>query len=142
MRFEVPQFVDVEDRIIGPFTLKQFLYLAGGAGAGFMCYVFLPFFLFVFVGGLFMASAAALAFYRVNNRPLSLMVEAVVTYFTKDREYHWKKEEVRIKTEERKIIVDVPTISHSSLSSLARSLEIKSIHKDAGSSTHPTNHHS
>ncbi len=32
MRFEVPQFIDVEDKIFGPFTFKQFLYLAGGAG--------------------------------------------------------------------------------------------------------------
>ena len=32
MMFSVPQFIDVEDKIIGPLTLKQFIYLAGGAG--------------------------------------------------------------------------------------------------------------
>jgi len=28
MQYQVPQFIEVEDRIIGPLTLKQFLYLA------------------------------------------------------------------------------------------------------------------
>ena len=32
MRFEVPQFVDIEDKIFGPLTFKQFIYIAGGAG--------------------------------------------------------------------------------------------------------------
>ena len=31
MRFQVPQFVDIEDKIIGPLTLKQFIfYLIAG----------------------------------------------------------------------------------------------------------------
>jgi len=32
MRFEVPQFIEVEDKIFGPFTWKQFIYLMGGEG--------------------------------------------------------------------------------------------------------------
>ena len=30
MQFPVPQFIDVEDKIIGPFTLKQFGFVFGG----------------------------------------------------------------------------------------------------------------
>jgi|SRR5579872_834848 len=30
MQFPVPQFIDVEDKIIGPFTLKQFGFIFGG----------------------------------------------------------------------------------------------------------------
>ncbi len=30
MQFSVPQFIDVEDKIIGPFTLKQFGFIFGG----------------------------------------------------------------------------------------------------------------
>jgi len=37
MRFKVPQFIDIEDKIFGPFSFKQFVYLAGGAG---LCYIF------------------------------------------------------------------------------------------------------
>ena len=50
MRFEVPQFIEVEDKIFGPFTWKQFIYLAGGAGAAVTLYLMLPFFLFVSPG--------------------------------------------------------------------------------------------
>src|SRR3989344_2665997 len=32
MEYQVPQFIEVEDKIIGPLTLKQFIYLAGEAG--------------------------------------------------------------------------------------------------------------
>jgi hypothetical protein len=48
-QFHVPQFIEVEDKIFGPLTLKQFLYVIGGAGIVFIMYAFLrnflPFFL-------------------------------------------------------------------------------------------------
>ncbi len=31
MRFQVPQFIETETKIVGPFTLKQFLYIALGS---------------------------------------------------------------------------------------------------------------
>jgi len=96
MRFEVPQFVDVEDKIIGPLTWKQFIYVAGGGGTLFLLYATLPFVLFLLFGIPFGLLAAGLAFYRVNNRPLALMLEAVVTYFGKSRLYIWKREEVHM----------------------------------------------
>ena len=40
MRFQVPQFIEIEDKIIGPLTIKQFIYIAGGAG---MCFVIIRF---------------------------------------------------------------------------------------------------
>ena len=36
MQFQVPQFIEIEDKIIGPFTVKQFIYLVGGAGMDFI----------------------------------------------------------------------------------------------------------
>ena len=44
MRYQVPQFIEVEDRIFGPFTFRQFIYLAGGAGLCFIAYRSLPIF--------------------------------------------------------------------------------------------------
>ena len=38
MQFKVPQFLDIEDKIFGPFTFKEFVYLAGGAGLCFVLY--------------------------------------------------------------------------------------------------------
>ncbi|HDO23728.1 MAG TPA: PrgI family protein, partial [bacterium] len=93
MRFQVPQFIEVESKIFGPLTLKQFIYLAGGAGIIFLLYVILPFFLmFLFtipVGAL----ALALAFYKPNNRPFIKMVENALHYASDAKIYIWKKKE-------------------------------------------------
>ena len=135
MRFEVPQFVDVEDKIIGPLTWKQFIYVAGGGGTLFLLYATLPFILFLLFGIPFGLLAAALAFYRINNRPLSLMLEAVVTYFGKSRLYIWKREEASIETMMRDThVVSVPQFhpnigGKNNISALARQLEINALNK-------------
>ena len=130
MRFEVPQFVDVEDKIFGPFTWKQFVYLAGGAGATFMLFVFLPFILFVLLSIPVVTLSLGLAFYQVNNRPLSATLEAIFTYFTRERQYRWKKEEVAQVAAPRTPAPDFSVVSHNNLSSLSRSLELKAMHKE------------
>ena len=43
MQFQVPQFIEVEDKIFGPLTLKEFLYLGGGIGMAVVLFIFVPF---------------------------------------------------------------------------------------------------
>ena len=77
MRFQVPQFIEVEDKIFGPLTLKQFIYLAGGGGLSFLVYAFLHSLTLSLVPIIaIMAVSAALAFYKVNNKPFVNVVEA------------------------------------------------------------------
>ena len=45
MRFEVPQFIEIEDKIFGPFTWKQFVYLGGGIGLAAVIFFTMPFLL-------------------------------------------------------------------------------------------------
>ena len=92
MRFEVPQFIDVEDKIVGPFTWRQFVYIAGGIGILVTLWLVLEsFFLFILIGLPIGALAASLAFQRVNNRPFSVFLESFFSYLTKDKVYLWKK---------------------------------------------------
>lgn len=91
MRFEVPQFIEIEDKIFGPLTWKQFIYLAGGAGFGVIAFFLLPFILFVFFAIPVGALTAALAFYPVNNRPFSVFLESAWRYFKNNRLYLWKR---------------------------------------------------
>src|SRR3990172_12458701 len=54
MQFQVPQFIEIEDKIFGPLTFKQFIYVAGGAGACYLLWRVLPLLLpppFFFGGG-------------------------------------------------------------------------------------------
>ncbi|MBU2634752.1 MAG: PrgI family protein, partial [Nanoarchaeota archaeon] len=38
MRIKIPQGVTKEDKLVGPLTLKQFLYVLGGASVIFIAY--------------------------------------------------------------------------------------------------------
>lgn len=96
MRFEVPQFIEVEDKIFGPLTWKQFIYIAGGAGAAVILYFLLPTILFVIIGLPVMTLAGFLAFHQVNNQPFSIFLESALSYFTNRKLYLWKKEKEQV----------------------------------------------
>ena len=132
MRFQVPQFTEIEDKIFGPLTLKQFIYLIGGAGGVFILYALLPLYLmvpFAIPVGLF---SMALAFYKVNNQPFVKVVENAFYYLTSSKLYLWKKQEVKVKPageekpeEKRQTPLYMPKLTKNKLSDLAWSLDIK-----------------
>ena len=93
MRFQVPQFIEIEDKIFGPLTFKQFVYVAGGGGVIALFFFFLPNFIAFILAVPFGIFTAALAFYKVNNRPFIIIVEAAIKLFFKNKLYVWKKKE-------------------------------------------------
>jgi len=134
MRFQVPQFIEVEDKIFGPLTLKQFIFMAGGAGLSFVVYAFLNNVLLASVPIIIiMAISSALAFYRVNNRPFINVVESAFKYWVGTKLYIWKKEEkprpkdttTAIRDAKNYAGIMVPKISDSKLKDLSWSLDIK-----------------
>ena len=130
MRFQVPQFIDVEDKIFGPLTLKQFLYLAGGGAAIFLVKQILPFFLFVIAAALIAGAAAALAFVKINNRPFVIFLSHALNYYVNRRLYIWRKEEKKpVKREimpaEMAMPSVTPKLTEKHLQDLAWSLDIK-----------------
>lgn len=97
MQFKVPQFIDIEDKLFGNLTLKQFIYLAGGGGLGYLSFKLLPGILAILIGPALALLGVALAFYKVNEKPFIFMLEAMFKYYTRSRLYLWKKkEEVQI----------------------------------------------
>ena len=127
MQFEVPQFIEIEDKIFGPFTWKQFVYLLGGAGALFIFYVTLPFVLFLLIGAPIAAFSFALGFYQYNNRPFIDLVESSFGYILGSKLYLWKKEPHAIaKKKEAEGTTYIPP-SQSTLAAKARQLEINAL---------------
>jgi hypothetical protein len=92
MEYQVPQFIEVEDKIFGPFTLKQFIYIAGGIGLSVVIFLYTPIWLAVILILPIAALTGALAFYRVNNKPFIELLEAGLNYYTKGKLYLWKKD--------------------------------------------------
>lgn len=129
MNFQVPQFIEVEDKIFGPLTFKQFVYLAGGAGAVFMIYAFLPFYLSIWLMIPLAVLALALAFYKVNNRPFVHLLESAFRYLLAAKLYLWKRREKTVQPTEialgRERPVKIPKLSESKLRDLAWSLDVK-----------------
>lgn len=92
MQFRVPQFIDMEDKVVGPFTLKQFGYVLGAGGFSFIIWTFVPIkiiaiLLILIVAGLFLS----LAFVKVNNRPFADVLESAFAYYTGSKIYTWKQ---------------------------------------------------
>jgi hypothetical protein len=131
MQYQVPQFIEIEDKIFGPLTLKQFLYLAGGAGICLIFFTFLPLWLVVIIGIPIMAFAGALAFYEVNGRPMIIAVEHAFGYVLGSKLYLWKPRQrdankaPEAATPKAQIQMPVPKLSESKLKDLAWSLNIK-----------------
>lgn len=128
MRYQIPQFIEVEDKIVGPFTIKQFLYLAGGGGMAFIAYTFLPLFLSIFVIPAIILLSLALTFYKVNNKNFVDFLESVFSYYTKERLYIWKKVPKKIEPKKEEEVspnqMYVPRLSDSKLKDLAWNLDI------------------
>ena len=138
MRFEVPQFIEIEDKIFGPFTWRQFLYLGGGVGMAAVMFLTMPFFIFVILGIPLAILAGALSFYPVNNRPFSYFLEAIFGYVRSQRLYLWQQKSNRIYKNERgeidgnHVYATPPILKRKTpknISSLARKLELQALQK-------------
>lgn len=131
MRYQVPQFIEVEDKIVGQLTLKQFIYIAGGTGLSFILYRFVNLYLSAIPIILIMAFSIALAFYRPNEKQTFIqLVEAAFKYYTSARLFIWKKVPAKKSTKPAQEAKEyagimVPKMSDSKLKDLTWSLDIK-----------------
>jgi len=129
MRFQTPQFIEIEDKIFGPFTFKQAVYMAGSIGVAFVLWTLLPHILAILIGSPIIALGIAFAFYKVNNRPFINVVESAFAYIVGSRLYIWKKSKKEIKkkedTKQKETVSYVPKLSESKLKDLAWSLDIQ-----------------
>lgn len=130
MRFQVPQFIDIEDKIFGPFTFKQFVYLAGGAGASYAIYKLLPIYIAVLLILPILGVALALTFYKVNGKPFVDILQSWFLYVFKSKLFIWKQR----KPEAKKPVVEekpaahpmsnIPKLTESRLADISWSLDV------------------
>ena len=130
-QYQVPQFIMVEDKIIGPLTMKQAIYIAAGVALILFARWILAQFLFVPIALVIAAAAAALAFVKVNEQPLPWIAKNAIAYLLRPHVYIWRpgerkhaspKAAPRAESEGVRVI---PRMSQSKLSDLAWSLDIK-----------------
>jgi hypothetical protein len=132
MQFQVPQFIEVEDKIFGPFTFQQFIWMTGGAGIAYIIYRLLPIYFAIPLGLALVGLAAALAFAQINGRPFIKYLEYGFYFFIHPRLYLWSNERKPNQAQVKKALspandptLYVPKLSGSKLHDLAWSLDIK-----------------
>lgn len=103
MQFQVPQFIETEDKIVGPLTLRQFIYIAVAALISFFLFFVLQTWLWLIITAILGTAAAALAFVKYHGRPLIVILFAAVSYLWKPRFYLWKRTEPAVKPPELKL---------------------------------------
>lgn len=146
MQFKVPQFLEIEDKIFGPFTFKEFVYLTGGAGICYMLFKLLGLWLgaipILIVAGL----SVALTFYHPNGKPFLNMVESAIKYSLQSKLYIWKRHQIKVNVkqqQEMKASAELKNktmnqggvrLSGSKLRDLAWSLDVLDFKKEGGSS--------
>ncbi len=139
MQFKVPQFLDIEDKIFGPFTFREFVYLAGGAGLCFVLYKLLGLFLGAIPILVIAALSGALTFYRPNNKPFIFMLEAGFNYTLKNKLYIWQRtpkkvanDKLQTKNENKDMVLSQNGVrlGGNKLRDLAWSLDILDLRKE------------
>lgn len=140
MQFKVPQFLEIEDKIFGPFTFKEFVYLAGGGGICFVLYKVLGLIYGAIPILIIAGFAGMLTFYRPNNKPFINMLESGFKYFSQNKLYIWKRRQVKVGSKESVEKTENITsrnevrLSGGKLRDLAWSLDVLDLNKHVGDS--------
>jgi|SRR3989344_1464776 len=129
MQFRVPQFIDIEDKLFGPFTFKQFAYIVGGGGMIFVVYKLFPFFVAVLLIIPIAILTVALTFYKINGKPFIFYLQASIEYAMKSKLYVWKQRLVKPGTNTSvddipKTVSVVPKVSKSRLNDISWNLDV------------------
>ncbi len=127
MQFKVPQFIDIEDKVFGPFTFRQFVYLAGGAGLVYLSLKLLPLLIALIFVPIFGGLALALTFFKYNDKPFINVLESFIRFYSRSRLYLWHKKETKASSKivpEARVSAERATLTESKLKTLSWSLDV------------------
>lgn len=88
-QFVVPQFIDVEDKIIGPITTRQFIIILTALLLDFLAYKLATFIFFIFIALIFTGSAFILSFATVNGQPFHYFLLNLIQTLRRPRLRIW-----------------------------------------------------
>lgn len=89
--FNIPQFIDTEDKIAGPLTAKQLGWILAACAADFVVYLFFGK-TAAFIGAVpILMIFGAFAFYKPSGQPLTTVAGSLVYFFLHPKFYAWKR---------------------------------------------------
>jgi len=98
-QFTVPQFIDVEDKIIGPITARQFVIILVGIILSAIYYKIFDFSLFITAALLTIVISGIIAFFKINGRPFHYFILNIIQTLKRPGLRVWIKKEADIPSE-------------------------------------------
>ncbi len=124
MQFQVPQFIETEDKIVGPLSLKQFAYVGAAAGAIMLLYFLVATWLWFIFSLVIAAVGIGLAFVKVNGKPLLKVVSSAAGFYWHPQIYLWQSENRALPKTEETLKAEVG--SGFSLENIVRGMALRS----------------
>ncbi len=126
-QFLVPQFIDVEDKVIGPITVRQFIIMLVVGLLIFIAYKLADFALFAFLGILLFGVGGTVAFLRINGQPFHFFLLNVLETWRSPRRRVWNKalKDVELREYMAEVLPPTPEVHvHKQMISRSRLNEI------------------
>lgn len=101
MQFNVPQFTEHEAKIVGPLTFKQFIYIGSAGMIGFILYYSVPRPIFLPIAIILGLTSFALAFAKINGKPLPNVIVNFFSFIFSSRIYLWQREKEKTSHQKR-----------------------------------------
>ena len=92
MQYQVPQFIQTEDKLVGPLSLRQFIYVGIAGGISALMYFLLQPAIWAILSIFVVGIAGAVAFVKIQGRPLSKIIVAAFNFYWKPQTYVWQPE--------------------------------------------------
>jgi hypothetical protein len=137
-KFIVPQFIDVESKILGPITVRQFATVAIGSVFVFAAYRLADFSLFLVWTVIILGMTLLIAFFKFNGLPFHIFILNVISTYKRPMLRVWLKEEYKPTREskknskdkeEEKFFIPKKAFSSEKLSELALIIDTGGIYK-------------
>jgi hypothetical protein len=96
MQYQVPQFIDTEDKIAGPFTMRQFIYLTATCGVVFFLYFMLQSWIWLILAVVILGIGFSFAFVKINGQKLSAIARAAFMFYWNPQLYLWQPENQQV----------------------------------------------
>ncbi len=92
MQYGVPQFINVEDKIVGPFTGKQTVCLIVGGGILMLFFSIFDFVFFAFAAIIIIPLTLAFAFWKPKGISVFRLILNRVNFGVSNHLYVWRRE--------------------------------------------------
>ncbi len=132
LQFTVPQFIDIEDKIIGAITVRQFVILLVAMIFIALCFKIFSLTPFILISVFIFAIAIIIAFVKINGAAFHFFILNIIQTFKKPRLRVWRKDdrlegavEFAIPTKPVEVLTTHKAYSASRLSELSLIVDTK-----------------